>query len=767
MRLFIATTTLNFDSIMATESLSPSSFYEKREFGIKLFYNKGAFIRKNSILLFDRLPLYNFSESNVEHRPMVVEIDDCNYPEGTFEKVAVKNSLTIYRATNTLYISPLSCRIMFKCERDMNITIKKADNIIEAKYKAYKKLNAINIIPIGIGVPITGDTFDGIEDVGEINEKALKYDRMVDKAKGFAVSYMIGASRQLSPASVKMQRLYKDIKNTLYSLGTLKEPTMDELSTINKLVIEAEKLSYSLDQKKQQAERRLCEFLKSAHPENMLHGSNEVEVLTYIKSLGQGIYEHLLHKINGPIVSFSIEFCVHQAINAKDDDTLEKAIDNLREYVMSISKTESGEKHLSNIMSFGIDLNVIDSLDKSLTSESQKELGILYNLYTGAQYSSYSINTTRNQYVYDAAVALGIPKSDDQSKKDYFNALLDNLEHMTKFDIKRTSDPIMMSLAAFMKAPDVDINKLTSLLVNNEISDVRVAYGLWGLFHGYSNVRQDLFNELLANYKDEPSLISFVKDLYVAIHKNEPLFSHVEETEHKLVPDIQKIDAGIERAYITSSSSSDNEMPINYRYEYTYLATDLEKIILENAPKKNAEIYNNYYIPKVSFCCQSNHIVAILNGIDNIPVFDIGRTCWKETKGKLKKLLKTIERKENTLSLFGDENENRLKRQSIINSKVPRFFYNDSEAWVIVSDLIPAGVAKQIKDDILWFQEQCKGDGRYSKIPKDNSSMLKTFEAYLKKRKNPDSNSKIIWVAKFYKNVDITKVISRLQQVYE
>lgn len=35
MKLYIPTTTLNFDNILSSESISPKAFYEKRGFGYK------------------------------------------------------------------------------------------------------------------------------------------------------------------------------------------------------------------------------------------------------------------------------------------------------------------------------------------------------------------------------------------------------------------------------------------------------------------------------------------------------------------------------------------------------------------------------------------------------------------------------------------------------------------------------------------------------------------------------------------------------------
>ena len=79
MKLYIATTSLNFDAIMATETISPASFYGARSFGIRNYYDKVSGMYRNSILLFDRFPFFTIANKDVSHTPMVIEIESQNY----------------------------------------------------------------------------------------------------------------------------------------------------------------------------------------------------------------------------------------------------------------------------------------------------------------------------------------------------------------------------------------------------------------------------------------------------------------------------------------------------------------------------------------------------------------------------------------------------------------------------------------------------------------------------------------------------------------
>lgn len=74
-KLYIPTTTLNFNNIMASESISPASFYLVRGFGYKRF-NK---VRPNDLerrtILYDKYPVFKIDDDELENYPFVIEID--------------------------------------------------------------------------------------------------------------------------------------------------------------------------------------------------------------------------------------------------------------------------------------------------------------------------------------------------------------------------------------------------------------------------------------------------------------------------------------------------------------------------------------------------------------------------------------------------------------------------------------------------------------------------------------------------------------------
>lgn len=678
---------------MSTESVSPASFYERREFGISLFYPKASFQLRNSILLFDAFPEFRISDSEVEHHPMVIEIDDSNYPEGTFSKVKSNDGFDVYRATRTLYISPLSCKIYFDSERDKRVALSKAENIIEAKYFLYERFGAIAVSTRSRfdSRPLNRMSLEGIQDCQDVDYSAIDFDKQVDKAKGFVVSYLIGASKRLSADSARMLRLVRDIKNSIYSLSS-KESTLGSNAALNALwsmVAEAESLSKVIDQRKIDATKRIYDALAKINASEKLNGSTPDAILNVFKAAG--VYSAFYEKVNSSLHVFNIESCVGAAMNA-DDEKQGELITMLEKYVGSIISYETKKLAPADVFASNHGLRFIECNDSSLPPQSRQELNILFNLFAGYNASSSSLRMNRVNYVFEAGTALGIANA-DQSRKDYFNALLDNLQHAAKFDLMGTDDPVFQGLAGFMRSPDKDMDKMVNQLVHSEVVDPRVAYGLWGVFYGYSNVQQNYFNSFVRGLDDKAAK-DFIEQVYLLMHASIPVFPEVKEVkryneERSIVKKglemfgglfgsfgSKDIDTETEHGALNSldrdTRTFPNELQPGETYElpfdhseiepestrdslstyampssYAELYPRLRKTIEEHAPARNQkEEFIRYYSNGVKrLCYESDSVGKIIEGVKQIPVM-CGKTAWENSRRIILRTLKDAEHEE-------------------------------------------------------------------------------------------------------------------------
>ena len=64
-KIYLPTSTLNFNSIMSSESVSPASFYSKRGFGHKRFEKVNPNRLDNRIVLYPKYPIFDITYRNL------------------------------------------------------------------------------------------------------------------------------------------------------------------------------------------------------------------------------------------------------------------------------------------------------------------------------------------------------------------------------------------------------------------------------------------------------------------------------------------------------------------------------------------------------------------------------------------------------------------------------------------------------------------------------------------------------------------------------
>lgn len=141
----------------------------------------------------------------------------------------------------------------------------------------------------------------------------------------------------------------------------------------------------------------------------------------------------------------------------------------------------------------------------------------------------------------------------ESNERSYINALLDNIESYTPFDLLSHSSLLFQSLAAFFLKGD-DSDKLTEYLFKNGIGDHRIALGFWGATFGFAALPKTLSSKIF-----NPKSTSFDEQYYHTLQK--------QLHEHNKIP--------------KSSSAKQNQNLLTQRTE------TLEKVHVETAPVAN------------------------------------------------------------------------------------------------------------------------------------------------------------------------------------
>ena len=204
---YIPTSTLNFNNIFSTESISPKSFYEKRGFG----YGRWQSVEENNfediIVLYDKPHVFSRPKSDLEDHPMLIEIKT----DESFDKIQEG----VYKSERTIYLDPWNTRIIFFSEDDKRIALINSESSGETKMiRLYEKKLEIENNYKGM-FPVINENFDRNSSQ---KENLINEDRKINKLKGLLYGYYIGAFLSSSADKVEKMSILIDINNIFNSI---------------------------------------------------------------------------------------------------------------------------------------------------------------------------------------------------------------------------------------------------------------------------------------------------------------------------------------------------------------------------------------------------------------------------------------------------------------------------------------------------------------------------------------------------------------------
>lgn len=206
MKYYIPTTSLNFNNILSTESLSPKVFYDKRGFGYSRWFTVEENCIEHITLLYDAPHMFERPVSDIEDHSMLLEIDT----DETFPQLAEG----VFYTDRTIYLNPWQTKFIFFSEKDRTTAMSLSDSSIETKLvRLYKRKISVHqfegtypIVKTSTSIP-TGDINKYVED-----------DYIINKMKGLLYGYYIGANLSSTKEYVQKLDSLREIQNIFYSV---------------------------------------------------------------------------------------------------------------------------------------------------------------------------------------------------------------------------------------------------------------------------------------------------------------------------------------------------------------------------------------------------------------------------------------------------------------------------------------------------------------------------------------------------------------------
>lgn len=707
MKLFIPTSSLNFNNIMSCESISPFAFYMQRNFGYKTYEKVEVNNLDNSFLLFEAFPDFQIPRSELVNYPMVIEVDIDSVCEGLKK---LENG--IWQIDRTVYLNPFSSKIYFFSSEHIRTILSRSESSAETKL--------VNLYSNNIEV-FQGEmqkfNLNAISDLPSLNYQEVENDNKRNKIKGFAYAYLIAANNSTSKENVQL----KNIVNKIINLSSAIVNSVSGYGTQQ----QNDELKYLLQKLNAYQYNDVKEYLKTILPVQF----NE-------------IWNKLYYEFGCRIpTKYKFENYYYSLTDKTKYEAVIQDLKKLPNTLLGSSYNSGFKLEWNNIAIAGNRLTQYD--DNFITKTETREMyqNLINDIFVSTDITESSFSSERSRLADEITRKIKSYIGDEQWKSHdankYLNNLRKNIAGQEEFNINWNTG-LISAIASFLLKGE-DFEKLNDFLIATEIEDGRLAFGLYGCICGYANLSR-VFTSTFYD-SDLDYLSKIYKKIYKQLHNIELTGYLPKEEKPKTVTFKSQIN--IEEKEV---SYPNNDLDILFQ-EIESNVPDF----LDIKQEKDRQFYKTEMSKLYSGEISENYIKS-LEKLEN-PKGTVGK--WKKVISYLNTKLKQKKEEKPTnyqiakqTSMFFDKADNQQ-------------FFQDNEAFELIKPLINKKVMDEFKVDLVWFQEEYKKEDTsqyYKNAKRDNKSVLDSFKRYIEKKKYV-KNGKI-------SQKDIDTIILKLREKY-
>ena len=768
MKYYIPTSSLNFNNILSTESLSPKSFYERRGFG----YSRWFTVEENSIehltLLYDAPHMFVRPKSDIEDHPMLIEID--------VDEEFSKAEEGVFYTDKTIYLNPWQTKFFFFTEKDKTTAMSLSDSSLETKLvRLYQRKMYVRqfdgtypIIQKESTVPV-GDIDSLIED-----------DYVVNKMKGFLYGYYIGANLSSTKEHVQKLDALREIQNIFSSV----------LSSYDK--------TPSIAQRSRLIE--LFDYLDSQQP---IYTDLEKEVGN----------RHMVERIFAIFKRYGYIFTsidrTKLICGLQDDSDNNQSISWVnREIDRTIALMDS-----SRVLLYPDEAEIIVSskdkvvAQKAITDNLMSRLFVNWvnevlcsKLFNG---KINSIKEVLSDEITKSAKKVIAAEWENSPVRTFLNQLR---RHVRGEEFNQTWDNgVLSSISAVLIKGD-EWEQLLNFMQSKGMYDYRIAFAMYGVLNGFANMTRD-FTDLLLT-KESGYLSKVYREIYgQLLDKSIPDTPTSTPNIESKKPERNHVGNGVETIVLQHPEEKalkdwQNEIRT---FAKSVIKRDKQKLLnsLEDALKQNGN--NQDYFIFITMLDNFEGWKPGKNGPSTawkrlqeryVPDYDqrIGKPSKKQSSTK-----KPVQKERGLFDdfMYGLQNVAQSVRNAITGESedsnnttnpyispetmqpVSRLGKSilDDKSWInecasLISD---SRAKRQFIEDMEWFvgnhndtyNDKKKGviKGYYAGHDRTNERVLERIRAYLENKVKP-RNEKMQWLADIYANIPINQIVDYISKVY-
>ena len=682
-KFYIPTSTLNFNNILSTESISPKAYYGKRGFG----YSRWATIPENpfdnAIVLYDNLCYFDRPKSDIEDHPLLIEVE--------LDESQLKQAGGYWYSDHTLYFTHRTTRFLFFNKKDKTITLSMSESSSETKLiRLYVHVGQIQIVqkPIECYNPVSPN------EPCELNESEIEKDIRINKMKGLLYGYYIGSLLSSDLDSVKYLNAFKEIHNIFAAILSSfeKRPTAYQNERLELLC------DYITEQNADF--KSLCVIINSP----ALDTIGKAKKIMSLFPRG-----FLQNKDKNAWLSWL------QYASEKDEKEnqaiiwIKQKIDNAKRQMWSKKRLlNPGNSEIvvmdNNLYSLK-NSNLIDEMDNRLCVSWINE--ILSDKNTHGRISTYKEELAKNLTLKAKEVYQN--SWENCQTRVYLNDLR---RHIAGEEFKHEwNNGLLSSIAAVLVAGD-DWGKMLSFMQSKEMNDYKMAFAFYGVLNGFANLTRD-FTDNLFGILDKNYVVSVYSEIYRQLMGE--------------IPDIGKLhikDVLAEKNQIEAieTKGPQEEETRNIIQDESSLHTwqeEIRRFAKEEAIKKDKKrLMSSLEKALVENGQNMDHFkfITMLDKYDGwtTPPGKGPNAAWRRMQkhfvpdyyalvgGNQRKSVHSTPRKNTEPSLFDFSQEDNMKGTNGL------FFYEDDKAWSYIEKYVPEKDREELHNDLIWFQDQMR-----------------------------------------------------------
>lgn len=672
-KLYIPTSTCNFNNILSSESISPKAFYARRGFGYSRWTNIPENANDNVILLYEEPFAFSRPKSEVEDHPVLVEIET----DEKFPQTRVKG---VRYSDHTIYLVRRCTHFVFFNEQDMRTTLSMSESSAETKLvDLYKRQIYIRNFQCRTQQ-------QNIKVETGLNAAAIEKDIRINKMKGLLYGYYIGAYLSTPKEITGRHKRLTELKNIFGAVVSSegRQPTGVQQKRMEAIFFEIKK------------ENPAFGALTQYCPDNVN------EILDFeIRCIQSG-------------VSYPNYFDANEIIRElSTEEEAKKASSWLRNEEKKLAKDEQNKRKPLSVNAKELiveDNTLLDISTTLLQNEDEKKLvkAWVNDIFILQKYNKNIASfksDLADKITCKAKEIFGDAKWENSDMKRWLNNMRRYI-NQESVEIE-WGNPLVASITSVLLKGD-DIDNLLAFMRSKSVSDYRIAFAFYGMLHGFANLTRD-FTDNLYTYKDN----NYISEVYKAIY---------EQTQGKHFPQFSLP----EKNYISPYSISEKLVTdFEKASGLVQWKDDFKKIIRKRTKKLNDEdrdkihkAINEFSTPQECYDkLKKGALKKRTSALEEIrKTFHLQDTAQQRQGLRQPELFSNNPSTETHKFFYNDP-----KAWEYIKDLIPQ----------------KRSLREKFYADLEWFQnEYRKGEaGSYKNNPRDNESTIRHFKNYLRKQK--------------------------------